>query len=80
MLFVFNKDEPGVIGLLGTTLGNGGVNISQMTVGRERESGRNVILLSTDTLVSRELLQEVRQLSKIDDAMVLDLPQLVGEG
>ena len=79
MLFVFNKDEPGVIGLLGTTLGSGGVNISQMTVGRERESGRNVILLSTDTLVSKELLQEVRQLSKIEDAMVLELPQLIGE-
>ena len=78
MLFVFNKDEPGVIGLLGTTLGNSGVNISQMTVGRERESGRNVILLSTDSLVTKELLQEVRQLSKIEDAMVLDLPQLIG--
>lgn len=79
MLFVINKDEPGVIGLLGTTLGSAGVNISQMTVGRQRESGRNVILLSTDSLVSKELLQEVRKLSTIDDAMALDLPQLVGE-
>jgi len=80
MLFVFNKDEPGVIGLLGTTLGNAGVNISQMTVGREKGSGRNVILLSTDTLVSRELLKEVRELTKIEDAMVLDLPHLVSGG
>ncbi|MEJ2689984.1 MAG: phosphoglycerate dehydrogenase [Deltaproteobacteria bacterium] len=79
MLFVLNKDEPGVIGLLGTTLGSAGVNISQMTVGRQKEAGRNVILLSTDSLVSKELLHEVRQLSQIEDAMVLDLPQLVGE-
>jgi len=75
MLFVYNKDVPGVIGLLGTTLGDVGVNIDRMTVGREAEFGRNVILLNTDILISKELLQKVRQLPEIDDAMVLDLPQ-----
>ena len=40
MLFVYNKDVPGVIGALGTTLGKHGVNISRMTVGREMEQGR----------------------------------------
>lgn len=79
MLFVYNADEPGVIGLLGTTLGNNGVNISQMTVGREKESRRNIILLNTDKLVSRELLQIVQDLQKIDDAMVLELPVLIGD-
>ncbi len=78
MLFVFNRDEPGVIGQLGTTLGQAGVNINQMTVGREEEHGRNIILLATDTLVSKELLHTVRGLDKIDDALVLDLPTLNG--
>lgn len=74
MLFVYNKDKPGVIGLLGTTLGNAGVNISRMTVGVEEEHGRNVILLNTDVLVSKELLQKVKELEHIDDAMVLEMP------
>ena len=74
MLFVYNKDMPGVIGTLGTTLGNNNVNIARMTVGREEEHGRNIILLSTDTMISKDLLNHVKALPYIDDAMVLELP------
>ena len=74
MLFVYNKDIPGVIGALGTTLGQNGVNLSRMTVGRETEPGRNVILLNTDSAVSKELLKTVQQLEHIDDATALVLP------
>ncbi len=74
MLLVYNKDIPGVIGSLGTTLGNGGVNISSMTVGREEASNQNVILLNTDMRISKELLKQVLELVHIDDAMVLELP------
>ena len=75
MLFVYNKDIPGVIGALGTTLGDHQVNISRMTVGREPEQGRNIILLNTDSTISKELLKTVQQLEHIDDAMALVLPQ-----
>ena len=75
MLFVYNKDVPGVIGALGTTLGEHGVNISRMTVGREKEQGRNIILLNTDNPVSKELLKIVLQLEHIEDAMALVMPQ-----
>jgi len=74
MLFVYNKDIPGVIGALGTTLGSHEVNISRMTVGREKEQGRNIILLNTDNTISRELLKTVQQLEHSDDAMALVLP------
>lgn len=73
MLLVYNNDVPGVIGALGTTLGNAGVNISRMTVGREEESNQNIILLSTDELVSKELLAKVQKLANITNAQVLDL-------
>jgi D-3-phosphoglycerate dehydrogenase len=73
MLLVFNNDVPGVIGALGTTLGLAGVNISRMTVGREEESNQNIILLSTDELVSKELLGKVENLNNITKAQVLDL-------
>jgi len=76
MLLVYNKDVPGVIGALGTTLGHAGVNISRMTVGREEESNQNVILLSTDELTSKELLEKVMNLKNVDGAQVLDLPGL----
>jgi D-3-phosphoglycerate dehydrogenase len=75
MLFVYNNDVPGVIGRLGITLGEAGVNISRMTVGAEQDRGRNIILLNTDIVISKDLLQKVRDLDNINDAMVLEFPQ-----
>ena len=75
MLLVSNDDVPGVIGALGTTLGAAGVNISRMTVGQEEKEGsaRNIILLNTNELMSKEQLAEVAKLDHINDAMVLDI-------
>jgi D-3-phosphoglycerate dehydrogenase len=74
MLLAYNKNVPGVIGALGTTIGAGGVNISNMTVGREQASDQNVILLNTSAPVSKELLSRVMELDNIDDAVALELP------
>jgi D-3-phosphoglycerate dehydrogenase len=74
MLLVYNKDVPGVIGALGSTIGRFGINISRMTVGREEEAGRNVILLNTSEPLTREMLDEVKSLEHIEDAMNLDMP------
>ncbi|WP_163339626.1 phosphoglycerate dehydrogenase [Desulfopila sp. IMCC35008] len=73
MLLVFNKNVPGAIGALGTTLGNDDVNISRMTVGHEEESNQNIILVCTDQLVSKELLKKVLDLDQVSAAQVLDL-------
>ncbi len=75
MLFVSNNDVPGVIGALGTTLGDLGVNISRMTVGQETDadSTKNVILLNTTVLLNKDQLAAVQDLEHIADAMVLDM-------
>ena len=75
MLLVSNDDVPGVIGALGTVLGAAGVNISRMTVGQEEKEGssRNIILINTNELMTREQLAEVARLDHINDAMVLDI-------
>jgi len=78
MLLVYNKNVPGVIGALGTTLGENGVNISRMTVGRQDASNQNIILLNTDTLVNKDLLAKVMELENINDAMALELPVYEG--
>ncbi|MGX9728671.1 MAG: phosphoglycerate dehydrogenase [Candidatus Electronema sp. VV] len=78
MLLAYNKDIPGVIGALGTTIGADGVNIARMTVGREETSQQNVILLNTDQPVSKELLAKVLELEHVDHAMALMLPTYKG--
>jgi D-3-phosphoglycerate dehydrogenase len=60
MLMVKNDDRPGVIGLVGTTLGNAGVNIADMDVGRAKVSGTAVMLIAPTAAVPDEVVAELR--------------------
>ena len=49
MIFLRYDDVPGVIGRVGTLLGEAGVNIANMTVSRNREGGKALMVLSIDS-------------------------------
>ncbi len=49
MIYISNTDVPGMIGFMGTTLGNAGVNIANFQLGREKEAG-DAIAFSTSTV------------------------------
>ena len=48
MLVVRNDDRPGMIGVVGTVLGDAGISISSMAVGPSRENGTALMVLTTD--------------------------------
>jgi D-3-phosphoglycerate dehydrogenase len=48
MLYITNEDVPGVIGLLGNTMGKNGVNIANFTLGRRVVGGEAIALLYLD--------------------------------
>lgn len=48
MVFVRNDDRPGMVGLIGTVLGETGVNISDMALGRSRHGSTAVMVLAID--------------------------------
>ena len=73
MLFIYNTDRPGVIGAIGTTIGSHDINIARMTVGQEKERGQNIILLTTDTPLTPECLQQVQDLPHVAMAIQLEL-------
>ncbi|MBF0235594.1 MAG: phosphoglycerate dehydrogenase [Desulfamplus sp.] len=62
---IHNKDVPGAIGSIGTCLGNHNINIGRMMVGREDDGDRNIIFIRTDTPVSEEVSEELRNLDKV---------------
>jgi D-3-phosphoglycerate dehydrogenase len=68
MLLVKNEDTPGVIGHVGTLLGDRKVNIARMTVGRKPGSGRAIMLIEVDGEVPMEVLGEVLSISGVRDA------------
>ncbi|MHB1582382.1 MAG: phosphoglycerate dehydrogenase [Acidimicrobiales bacterium] len=68
MLVVRNDDRPGMIGVVGTALGDEGISISSMAVGPSPETGTALMVLSTDKPASDAALGRLRQ-----DAGILDI-------
>ncbi len=55
MLYTTNEDVPGIIGALGRTLGENGVNIANFTLGRAKAGGEAIALLYVDEAVPAEV-------------------------
>lgn len=60
MLMVKNDDRPGVIGTVGTLLGNAGVNIADMDVGRAAEEGTAVMVIAPTAVVGDDVIAALR--------------------
>ncbi len=73
MLVTQHTDRPGVIGKVGTLLGDSGINIAGMHVGRESEGNRAVMVLKLDTPTSDTLLASIRQIDGMETARLVQL-------
>ena len=71
MLFITNADEPGLIGALGTALGNNGVNIATFHLGRSAPGADALALVEVDQPVSPELTEELAKLPHVRSVRVL---------
>jgi len=65
MLIISNDDRPGVIGAIGTVLGDAGVNIALMNFGRDEAGGRAIAVVNIDDKVSDQVLENLRQVPNI---------------
>jgi D-3-phosphoglycerate dehydrogenase / 2-oxoglutarate reductase len=75
ILYLRNRDEPGVVGQVGGTLGRLGVNIATFALGR-REAARGaeaVSLVRLDGQVEDTILKEIVQIPAITEARLLRL-------
>src|SRR6266516_1135631 len=59
MAFLFYEDRPGVIGRVGTVLGQAGVNIASMQVGRRKQGGEALMALTVDAGIPDGVLDGV---------------------
>ncbi|WP_026620262.1 D-3-phosphoglycerate dehydrogenase / 2-oxoglutarate reductase [Ensifer sp. WSM1721] len=60
MVYLTNTDVPGMIGFIGTTLGEANVNIANFQLGREKQGGDAIALLYVDGPVSETVLDRLR--------------------
>lgn len=73
MLFIYNNDRPGVIGSIGSYLGKHNINIARMHFGRESAGGMAISVVSIDTPVSDEQLEEIKKMPNIISVRVVNL-------
>lgn len=73
LLLVRHTDRPGMIGRVGTLLGEHGVNIATMQVGRKDIGGRAIMMLTIDKEATPEALDNVLQMEDITNIQQIEL-------
>lgn len=74
MLYINNEDKPGLIGGLGSVLGDAGVNIANFHLGRHEVNGETdaIALVEVDERVDAPLLEQINQLPSVKQAKLLE--------
>lgn len=75
MLVTTHIDKPGVIGRVGTLLGNHNINIAGMHVGRAGIGKEAVMVLNVDDPVPDLVMDEIRKLDGIETAKLVQFNQ-----
>jgi D-3-phosphoglycerate dehydrogenase len=68
MLYCTNEDKPGFLGTLGTTLGDAGVNIASLHLGRAKRGGDAIAILQVDAKVDDKVIAILRKLPHMREA------------
>ena len=72
MLYVTNADVPGFIGDFGMLMGEAGVNIATLNLGRDHPGGNAICLISVDGAVSDDVVGRVGALKQVQQVQKLE--------
>jgi D-3-phosphoglycerate dehydrogenase len=73
MLVMHNRDVPGVIGRVGTILGERGINISEFHLGRRERGGEAMAVIEIDAPLDAETIDEIRRFDPVISARQIEL-------
>jgi D-3-phosphoglycerate dehydrogenase len=73
MLVVTNNDTPGMVGIVGTILGDGGINIKELDLGTSPTGDAALMVLSTSTPVPPPAVEQLRSQPGIVGAQAIEL-------
>lgn len=73
MLVMHNRDVPGVIGRVGTILGERGINISEFHLGRRERGGEAMAVIEIDAPLDRETIDAIRSFAPVISARQIEL-------
>lgn len=70
-LMSFHRDRPGIVGEVGTLLGQNDINIAYMQLGRKAFRGEALMVLGIDEEIPESILNKIRQIKDISDAVFI---------
>ncbi len=73
LLMLYNHDRPGVIGKVGTIIGDANINIARMHWSRVQEQQKAMVVFSTDTHLDTEILQKMKETANVISVHQLDM-------
>jgi D-3-phosphoglycerate dehydrogenase len=73
ILIMTYPDRPGMVGKFGTLLGDAGINIAGMDVGRKEKHGTACVALTLDDTVPRPVLDQVRAATAGGEVTLVDV-------
>lgn len=73
MAFFLYKDRPGMIGKIGTVIGQQSINIGSMQVGRTQQGGQALMAITVDSPLSVELVETIRTEAELVDAWYVEV-------
>ena len=73
LLLVSHYDKPGIIGKVGTLLGNNDINIATMKVGRALAGGEAIMVLTVDKDVPKDVVKQIAALPELNSAREIRL-------
>lgn len=71
MLFIRNDDKPGLIGGIGTILGEAGVNIADFRLGRINGTSEAVAIVAIDGKIANDTLDKLKALPSVQQLKAL---------
>ncbi len=77
LLYTEHTEQPGILGRMGTLLGERDVNISFVQVGRSARGGRGVMIVGIDDVMSTADLEAVCRMPSVARARMVRLPPLL---
>jgi len=72
-LLVRHRDQPGMIGKVGTLMGNKDINIAGMQVGRESKRGNALMAILVDEEVSPEVMKSIKRFKGVTSTCMIRL-------
>ncbi len=73
LLLTHHGDVPGVVGKVGTILGEAGINISNMSVAQREETGGALMIMGVDRAAPLEVLARVRAIGQLTSVRAIEL-------